>query len=175
MNACVRAFGIAFLVGSMATAHAADAIVQGTPACRPHDQQASPEKDDAHCAPQDSVEDADRAGDGTERVEMTVGSPPMQSDDTGTPGPGNWEINLGIYGDLTGGQRLGWPRSSGRISILRTRRLSCSTSASAGKSPTDSRYLRLSGATSMSVPTDTSMLTSPLPIRWCSGSRKRSG
>ena len=26
-------------------------------------------------------------------VEMTVGSPPMVSDDTGTPGPKNWEIN----------------------------------------------------------------------------------
>ena len=32
------------------------------------------------------------AGD-SEPVEMTVGSPPMISDDTGTPGPKSWEIN----------------------------------------------------------------------------------
>lgn len=35
-----------------------------------------------------------------EPVEMTVGSPPMVSDDTGTPGPGNWEINFVISGDI---------------------------------------------------------------------------
>ncbi len=29
----------------------------------------------------------------SEPIEMTVGSPPMISDDTGTPGPKNWEIN----------------------------------------------------------------------------------
>ncbi|MBI2801117.1 MAG: transporter [Gammaproteobacteria bacterium] len=33
-----------------------------------------------------------------EPVEMTVGSPPMISDDTDTPGPGSWEINLVFYG-----------------------------------------------------------------------------
>jgi hypothetical protein len=106
MNAWVCAFGIVFLMGSVGTAHAANANVQGTPACRPHEQQASTDKDGADCAPQPSVEDADHGSDGAERVEMTVGSPPMQSDDTGTPGPGKWEINLGIYGDLTGGTRL---------------------------------------------------------------------
>ena len=40
----------------------------------------------------------------TEPVEMTVGSPPMQSDDTGTPGPGNWEINVAISGELAGAE-----------------------------------------------------------------------
>jgi hypothetical protein len=106
MNACARALGIAFLAGSIGMAHAADAIAQGTPGCT-HEQQApTGNEGGADCPPQPSTEEANRPSDDTERVEMTVGSPPMQSDDTGTPGPGNWEINLGIYGDLTGGQRL---------------------------------------------------------------------
>lgn len=33
-----------------------------------------------------------------EPVEMTVGSPPMISDDTDTPGPGIWEVNLVLDG-----------------------------------------------------------------------------
>lgn len=106
MNASVRTLAIALVVGSVGAAHAADAISQGTLACQPQEQRASTETDGVVCAPQLSAEDPDRGGDGADRVEMTVGSPPMQSDDTGTPGPGKWEINLGIYGDLTGGQRL---------------------------------------------------------------------
>ena len=36
-----------------------------------------------------------------EPVEMVVGSPPMVSDDTGTPGNGNWEINVVLAGDIS--------------------------------------------------------------------------
>jgi hypothetical protein len=36
-----------------------------------------------------------------EPVEMMVGSPPMVSDDTGTPGNGNWEINVVLDGDIS--------------------------------------------------------------------------
>jgi hypothetical protein len=36
-----------------------------------------------------------------EPVEMVVGSPPMVSDDTGTPGNGNWEINVVLDGDIS--------------------------------------------------------------------------
>jgi hypothetical protein len=36
-----------------------------------------------------------------EPVEMVVGSPPMVSDDTGTPGNGNWEINVVLGGDIS--------------------------------------------------------------------------
>jgi hypothetical protein len=36
-----------------------------------------------------------------EPVEMVVGSPPMVSDDTGTPGNRNWEINLVFDGDIS--------------------------------------------------------------------------
>lgn len=41
----------------------------------------------------------------SEAVDMTVGSPPMQTDDTDTPGPNNWEINLGLAGELAGSER----------------------------------------------------------------------
>jgi PEGA domain/Putative MetA-pathway of phenol degradation len=36
-----------------------------------------------------------------EPVDMTVGSPPMVIDDTATPGPGNWEVNVVFLGDLS--------------------------------------------------------------------------
>jgi hypothetical protein len=42
-----------------------------------------------------------------EPVEMTVGSPPMQSEDSDTPGDGNWEINLALGAD--------WGRDGHRI------------------------------------------------------------
>ena len=40
----------------------------------------------------------------TEPVEMVVGSPPMQSDDTGTPGPGVLEVNFSLNGDFVGSE-----------------------------------------------------------------------
>lgn len=40
-----------------------------------------------------------------EPVEMTAGSPPLQSDDTETPGARNLEINLGLHGEFAGGDR----------------------------------------------------------------------
>lgn len=40
-----------------------------------------------------------------EPVEMTVGSPPMRSEDSDTPGDGNWEINLALGADWDGGGR----------------------------------------------------------------------
>jgi len=36
-----------------------------------------------------------------EPVDMTVGSPPMVIDDTATPGPGDWEVNVLFEGDLS--------------------------------------------------------------------------
>ena len=38
-------------------------------------------------------------------VEMTVGSPPMQSEDSDTPGAGNWEINIAMGAEFAGGDR----------------------------------------------------------------------
>lgn len=40
-----------------------------------------------------------------EPVEMTVGSPPMQTEDTDTPGDGNWEVNLGLEAEWSRGDR----------------------------------------------------------------------
>jgi hypothetical protein len=40
-----------------------------------------------------------------EPVEMTAGSPPLQSDDTETPGARNLEINLGLHGEFAGSDR----------------------------------------------------------------------
>ncbi len=36
-------------------------------------------------------------------VEMTVGSPPMVTDDSDTPGDNNWEVNLGMHAEFAGG------------------------------------------------------------------------
>ena len=45
-----------------------------------------------------------------EPVEMTVGSPPMRSEDSETPGDGNWEINVGMSTDWAhGGHRIEAP------------------------------------------------------------------
>lgn len=45
-----------------------------------------------------------------EDVEMTVGAPPMQSEDSDTPGAGNWEINVALGADWNGdGHRLEFP------------------------------------------------------------------
>ena len=45
-----------------------------------------------------------------EPVEMTVGSPPMTSEDSDTPGDGNWEINLSLGADWSGdGHRIEFP------------------------------------------------------------------
>lgn len=41
----------------------------------------------------------------TEPVEMTVGSPPMQTEDTETPGSNHWEINVVLSGDVGSDER----------------------------------------------------------------------
>lgn len=45
-----------------------------------------------------------------EPVEMTVGSPPMRSEDSDTPGDGNWEVNLALGADWSrDGHRIEFP------------------------------------------------------------------
>ncbi len=39
-----------------------------------------------------------------EPVELTAGSPPLQTEDTETPGAGNLEVNLGAQGESGGGE-----------------------------------------------------------------------
>ena len=41
----------------------------------------------------------------TEPVEMTVGPPPMRLDDSDTPGPNNWELNVALNTQHAGGER----------------------------------------------------------------------
>lgn len=53
------------------------------------------------CAVRKMFQSRIRVKPDTEPVEMTVGSPPMISDDTDTPGPGNWEVNAVFGGDFS--------------------------------------------------------------------------
>ena len=71
-------------------------------------QDAKPEKTGRHRSIEsERKEAADAAGTDSlaeqaeEPVEMVVGSPPMVSDDTSTPGNGNWEINVVLDGDIS--------------------------------------------------------------------------
>lgn len=57
------------------------------------------------CAIKSVFQNRIRRRKATEPVEMTVGSPPMQTDDTETPGPGNWEVNVILNGDFAGSER----------------------------------------------------------------------
>jgi len=46
-----------------------------------------------------------RSKNEAEPVEMTVGPPPMQSEDTDTPGSNNWEVNFLLNAQLAGSER----------------------------------------------------------------------
>jgi hypothetical protein len=46
-----------------------------------------------------------RSKSNEEPVEMTAGSPPLQTDDSDTPGARNWEVNLVLDADVAPGQR----------------------------------------------------------------------
>ena len=75
-------------------------VAQGPP-------QAAP---DAKCVEQEVNKGLDEAAaglrcrnaaePGEDPVEMTVSSPPMVSNDTGTPGPNNWELNFTVTGAI---------------------------------------------------------------------------
>lgn len=89
-----------------ATAHA-DPESAEKQACKQDEQQQG--KGDAAstviCAVKAVFQSRIRRRKDTEPVEMTVGSPPMVSDDTDTPGPNNWEINLGLHAEFAGSER----------------------------------------------------------------------
>jgi hypothetical protein len=76
-------------------------------ACKQEEQQkgSGPVASSVTCAIKTVFQSRIRRRKGTEPVEMTVGSPPMVSDDTDTPGPNNWEVNLTFTGDLAGSER----------------------------------------------------------------------
>jgi hypothetical protein len=99
--------GMALALAPLTAAHAADTVAQEKNACKQQEQQkGTVEKTSAVvCAIKLIFQSRIRRRKDTEPVEMTVGSPPMQSDDTETPGPNNWEINLVMHADLAGGER----------------------------------------------------------------------
>jgi len=83
---------------------AAGPIVQENDACKRQEQrEGKGDKTSALiCAVKVMFQNRIRRKSDTEPVEMIVGSPPMQTDDTDTPGAGNWEINFVVHGDLAG-------------------------------------------------------------------------
>ena len=91
----------------LTAAYAADAVAQEKNDCKQQEQQkGTGEKTSAVvCAVKLIFQSRIRRRKDAEPVEMTVGSPPMQSDDTETPGPNNWEINLAMHADLAGRER----------------------------------------------------------------------
>ena len=101
-----RIFLLAFGLLPFATAHA-DADSPEKQQCKQEAQQkgSGPVGSSVACAIKVIFQSRIRRRKDTEPVEMTVGSPPMVSDDTETPGPNNWEINLTFGGDLAGSER----------------------------------------------------------------------
>lgn len=75
--------------------------------CKQHEQEkgAGEKKSAVVCAVKALFQSRIRRKQDAEPIEMTVGSPPMQTDDTDTPGPGTWETNLVAHADLAGAAR----------------------------------------------------------------------
>jgi hypothetical protein len=87
-------------------ASAADPIKQDNEACKQQEQREGKgdKASDVVCAVKIMFQNRIRRKKDDEPVEMIVGSPPMQTDDTDTPGAGNWEINLVAVGEFAGGE-----------------------------------------------------------------------
>lgn len=88
-------------------ADAANSVAQAKEDCKQQEQEQGVGKKTSAvaCAVKLIFQSRIRRRKDTEPVEMTVGSPPMVSDDTETPGPNNWEINLAMHAELAGGER----------------------------------------------------------------------
>jgi hypothetical protein len=85
----------------------AESTKQDVEACK-QQQRAEGEKTEfktaIKCAVKVAFQSRIRHKKGEEPVEMTIGAPPMVTDDTDTPGDGNWEINLGLHSESGGGE-----------------------------------------------------------------------
>ena len=81
-------------------------IKQEIDACKQQEQQQGKDAGTSavKCAVKVLFQSRIRSKNRTESVEMTVSAPPMITDDTGTPGPGDWEINLGAHSEFAGGE-----------------------------------------------------------------------
>jgi hypothetical protein len=99
--------GFGLMLAPLATAWAADTAAQDSDDCKQQEQQQGVGKKTSAvvCAAKAIFQSRIRKKDDSEPVEMTVGSPPMHTDDTETPGPDNWEINLVLGADLTGEEK----------------------------------------------------------------------
>jgi hypothetical protein len=93
------------------------ALVLALPASRADAQDGNPEKDCQRLThgehfPLANIKNPagtschDRSGHNATRglVEVTVGSPPMHTEDTGTAGNGKWEVNIGLEGEWGNGE-----------------------------------------------------------------------
>ncbi len=88
-------------------AQTANAVAQQKNDCKQEEQQkgAGEINSAVVCAIKVMFQSRIRRRKDTEPVEMTVGSPPLQTEDTDTPGPNNWEINIGLDSELAGSER----------------------------------------------------------------------
>jgi hypothetical protein len=89
-----------------AQAPAKTPVAQQIDACKQQEQDKGkdPGTSAVKCAVKVIFQSRIRSKNRTEPVEMTVSAPPMVTDDTGTPGPGDWEIDLGIHSEFAAGE-----------------------------------------------------------------------
>ncbi|HZX90900.1 MAG TPA: transporter [Rudaea sp.] len=110
MKTTLTALALLFTPLLPAPAHAAadtDAVAQQQEDCKQEErEQGVGEKTGAAvCAIKVLFQSRVRSKNESEPVEMTVGPPPMQSEDTDTPGPHNWEVNFLLNAQLAGSER----------------------------------------------------------------------
>jgi hypothetical protein len=88
---------------TVSVAHAADAAQEKSDCKQQEEQKGHGEKTSAVlCAVKAIFQSRVRLRKEEEPVEMTVGSPPMQTEDTETPGPNHWEMNVIVGGNVGG-------------------------------------------------------------------------
>lgn len=106
-NPTALALSLALLLPAGAFAADTDAVAQQKEDCKQEErEQGVGEKTGAAvCAIKVLFQSRVRSKNEAEPVEMTVGPPPMQSEDTDTPGPHNWEINFLLNAQLAGSER----------------------------------------------------------------------
>jgi hypothetical protein len=106
-NAAILTLALALSPPLVARAADADAVVQQKEECKQEErEQDVGEKTGAVvCAIKALFQSRVRSKNQAEPVEMTVGPPPMQSEDTDTPGPHNWEVNFLLDAQFAGSER----------------------------------------------------------------------
>lgn len=95
-----------FVIAALDSAHAASPVVQEKDACEQQEQQqgTSAPASAVKCVVKVMFQSRIRRRKDEEPVEMTVGSPPLQTEDTETPGAGNLEVNFAVQDQVAGGE-----------------------------------------------------------------------